>query len=351
MQRRVALITGISGQDGFYLARHLLQQGYTVHGMRRRTSAPLPDRLSQLTADGRHANRLFLHYGDMTDAQSLMRVIQEAGASEIYNLAAQSHVHVSFDKPGYTANVNAMGALYLLEAIRLLGLKDKVRFYQASTSEMYGLVRESPQSETTPFHPRSPYAIAKVFAHQTTVNYREAYGVHASNGICFNHEGPERGENFVSRKITCAVAARRLGSTEVLSLGNLDAKRDWGHVQDYVEGMYLMLQQVQGDDYVLATGESRSVRQFVEHAFHEIGNDVQWEGEGLSERGRDRKTGVLLVGIDPQFFRPSDVDALVGNPAKARAKLGWRPKISFEAMVREMVESDTQRLKANPTIP
>jgi GDPmannose 4,6-dehydratase len=263
---------------------------------------------------------------------------------EIYNLAAQSHVHVSFDKPGYTANVNALGALNLLEGLRLLGLKDQVRFYQASTSEMYGLVRESPQSETTPFHPRSPYAIAKVFAHHTTVNYREAYGFHASNGICFNHEGPERGENFVSRKITRAVAARKLGDKSVLSLGNLDAKRDWGHVQDYVEGMQLMLKQENGDDYVLATGENRSVRQFVEHAYAEIGHELAWDGEGLGETGRDRRTGAVLVAVDPQHFRPADVQALVGDPSKARARLGWKAKISFEAMVREMVESDIRRL-------
>ncbi len=344
MHRRVALITGISGQDGFYLARHLLQQGYVVHGLRRRSSAPPPERIVQLAANGRHANNLFLHFGDMTDPQSLMRVVQEAGPSEIYNLAAQSHVHVSFDKPAYTANVNALGALNLLEGLRLLGLKGEARFYQASTSEMYGLVRESPQSETTVFHPRSPYAIAKVFAHHTTVNYREAYGFHASNGICFNHEGPERGETFVSRKITRAVAARKLGDKSVLSLGNLDAKRDWGHVQDYVEGMQLMLQQERGDDYVLATGENRSVRQFAEIAYREIGHEIEWEGQGLAETGRDRRTGALLIAVDPQFFRPADVEALVGDPRKARSKLGWRTKISFETMVREMVDSDIKRL-------
>jgi GDPmannose 4,6-dehydratase len=344
MHRRVALITGISGQDGFYLARHLLQQGYVVHGLRRRSSAPPPDRLLRLAANGRHANSLFLHFGDMTDPQSLIRVIKEAAPVEIYNLAAQSHVHVSFDKPAYTASVNALGALNLLEALRLLGLKDQVRFYQASTSEMYGLVRESPQTEVTPFHPRSPYAIAKVFAHHTTVNYREAYGFHASNGICFNHEGPERGETFVSRKITRAVAARKLGDKSVLCLGNLDAKRDWGHVQDYVEGMQLMLQQEHGDDYVLATGENRSVRQFAEIAYREIGHELQWEGEGLRENGRDKKTGALLIAVDPKHFRPADVNALVGDSSKARARLGWKAKIPFEAMVREMVSSDVQRL-------
>lgn len=337
--QRVALITGITGQDGTYLARHLLAQGYRVHGLKRRASSSDPDRVNALR-QGPNGDRLTLHYGDMTDAASVIRVLQEARPSEVYNLAAQSHVHVSFEKPAYTAQVNALGALHLLEGIRLLGMKDEVRFYQASTSEMYGAAVESPQRETTPFHPRSPYAIAKVFAHHTTVNYREAYGFHASNGICFNHEGPQRGENFVTRKITRAVAARAAGSAAPLMLGNLDAQRDWGHVQDFVEGMQLMLRQDAGDDYVLATGVSHTVRDFADCAFRHIGVDLAWEGKGLAETGRDRRTGVAVVAVDPQFFRPAEVNSLKGDPTKAQAKLGWRPRIGFEQLVREMVDHD-----------
>ncbi|NWH07851.1 MAG: GDP-mannose 4,6-dehydratase [Alphaproteobacteria bacterium] len=348
MRRRVALITGITGQDGFYLARHLLSEGYQVHGLRRRTSFNGSDRLQNLSDTLNEGGSLTLHHGDMTDQASLIRVLQESKPDEIYNLAAQSHVQVSFEKPAYTTAVNALGVVHLLEAVRLLGLAEQTRLYQASTSEMYGVAESSPQSETTPFRPRSPYAAAKVFAHHIMVNYREAYGFHASNGICFNHEGPERGETFVSRKITLAAAARRLGDKSVLMLGNLSASRDWGHAADFVVGMQQMLQQPHGDDYVLATGVARSVRQFAEAAFRVTGIDLAWEGEGLDERGVDRKSGAVIIAVDPRHFRPSEVQALIGDASKAKEAFGWEPRISFEEMVREMVESDTARMRKEP---
>lgn len=339
MHRRVAFITGITGQDGLALTAHLLEHGYRVHGLKRRSASANGERLARFAAAEREG-RLVLHHGDVTDLASLLRALDAARPAEVYNLAAQSHVQVSFEKPLYTASVNALGALNLLEAVRLTGRADEIRVYQASTSEMYGIAGESPQDEDTPFRPRSPYAIAKLFAHHATVNAREAYGLHASSGICFNHEGPDRGEHFVSRKITRAVAARTRGERGPLRLGNLDAVRDWGHVADYVAGMRLMLAQERGDDYVLATGKAHSVRDFVRLAFAEIDIRVVWEGEGLAEQGRDARTGALLVVVDPQFFRPAEVHALLGNPAKAAARLGWRTTTSFEALVAEMVAAD-----------
>ncbi len=341
MSRKIALITGITGQDGAYLAEFLLGKGYEVHGIKRRSSSFNTGRIDHLYQDPHEPSaRFFLHYGDMTDTSNLIRIVQEVRPDEIYNLAAQSHVQVSFETAEYTANADALGTLRLLEAIRILGMTGKVRFYQASTSELYGKAQEVPQNEKTPFYPRSPYAAAKLYAYWITVNYREAYGMHASNGILFNHESPIRGETFVTRKITRAVAAIRLGLQKQLYLGNLDAKRDWGHARDYVEGMWRMLQQDEPDDYVLATGETHSVREFVERAFGEIGRRIEWRGEGVDETGVDAETGETLVAIDPRYFRPTEVDLLLGDASKARQRLGWRPKTSFPELVREMVAED-----------
>lgn len=341
MSQKVALIAGITGQDGAYLARLLLGKGYIVHGIKRRSSSFNTGRLDELYVDPREGDtRFFLHYGDLTDATNLIRLVQETNPDEIYNLAAQSHVLVSFETPEYTANSDALGTLRLLEAIRILRLGDRVRFYQASTSELYGKVQEVPQRETTPFYPRSPYAAAKLYAYWITVNYREAYGMHASNGILFNHEGPMRGETFVTRKITRAVAAMERGTQKRLYLGNLDAERDWGHARDYVQGMWLMLQQDEPDDYVLATGEKHSVREFVELAFRQVGRKIAWQGTGIDEVGIDEKTGLDIVRIDPAYFRPTEVNELLGDPHKAHAKLGWRHQTTFEELVVEMVEAD-----------
>lgn len=341
MSRKTAIITGITGQDGAYLADLLLSKGYAVHGIKRRSSSFNTGRIDHLYQDPHEARVNFsLHYGDMTDATNLIRIIQEVQPDEVYNLAAQSHVQVSFETAEYTANADAIGTLRLLEAIRLLGLAEKTRFYQASTSELYGKVQEIPQKETTPFYPRSPYAAAKIYAYWITVNYREAYGIHASNGILFNHESPLRGETFVTRKITRAAAAISLGLQEKLYLGNLSAERDWGHARDYVEGMWRILQQDTPDDYVLATGVKHSVRRFVELAFDEVGIRIQWNGSGVAEKGVDAKTGRALVEVDPRYFRPTEVDLLIGDPSKAERVLGWKATTSLEQMVREMVQSD-----------
>jgi len=338
---RVALITGVTGQDGAYLAELLLAKGYTVHGTKRRSSSFNTQRVDHLFHDPHEAGvRFFMHYGDMTDATNLIRIIQETQPDEIYNLAAQSHVLVSFETPEYTANADALGTLRLLEAIRILGMEKRVKFYQASTSELYGAVREVPQRETTPFYPRSPYGVAKLYAYWITVNYREAYGIHASNGILFNHEGPTRGETFVTRKITRAVAAITLGFQDRLYLGNLEARRDWGHARDFVEGMWLIVQQPEPGDYVLATGEAHSVREFVEKAFARVGRGIVWEGKGAAERGVDAGTGKVLVEIDRDYYRPTEVEHLIGDPSKARQKLGWHHKISFDRLIEEMVDAD-----------
>jgi GDPmannose 4,6-dehydratase len=338
--KKTALITGVTGQDGAYLAEFLLAKGYIVHGIKRRSSSFNTGRIDHLYHDTHEQGvSFFIHYGDATDATNLIRIVQETQPGEIYNLAAQSHVQVSFETPEYTANADAIGTLRLLEAIRILGLEKQTRFYQASTSELYGKVQETPQSETTPFYPRSPYAAAKLYAYWITVNYREAYGMHASNGILFNHESPIRGETFVTRKITRAVAAIELGLQDRVFLGNLDAKRDWGHARDYVEGMWLIVQQNEPDDFVLATGEMHSVREFVEKAFAQIGRQIEWRGTGVGEKGVDQ-TGRLLVEVDPRYFRPTEVDLLIGNPSKAHSKLGWHHKTSFDALVREMVDAD-----------
>ena len=335
-----ALITGITGQDGAYLAEFLLNKGYEVHGIKRRTSLFNTDRIDHLYQDPHVKDRNFiLHYGDMTDSSSLVHVIQQVKPEEIYNLAAQSHVQVSFEEPEYTANADALGALRLLEAIRILGLEKKTRYYQASTSELYGLVRESPQKETTPFYPRSPYGVAKLYAYWITVNYREAYGMYACNGILFNHESPVRGETFVTRKITRALSRIKLGLQDRLFLGNLNAKRDWGHAKDYVEMQWLMLQQDQPEDFVIATGRQQSVRDFVTAAANELGIEVRWKGTGKAEKGYDGN-GTCIVEIDPHYFRPTEVDTLLGDPTKAREKLGWEPKITFEELVAEMVRED-----------
>jgi GDPmannose 4,6-dehydratase len=343
---KVALITGITGQDGAFLAELLLGKGYIVHGVKRRSSSFNSERIDHLYQD-RHGEdvRFFLHYGDLTDTSNLIRIIQECQPTEIYNLAAQSHVQVSFETPEYTANADGVGALRLLEAIRILKLGDRTRFYQASTSELYGLVQEVPQRETTPFYPRSPYAAAKLYAYWITVNYREAYGLHASNGILFNHESPLRGETFVTRKITRAVASIALGQQSSVYLGNLDARRDWGHARDYVEGIYRIVQQEEPDDFVLATGEAHSVREFVELAFGEIDRRIEWCGEGVDETGIDRSSGQVVVRVDPAYFRPTEVDLLIGDPSKAHQKLGWRHQTSFGELVREMVRSDLERLQ------
>jgi GDPmannose 4,6-dehydratase len=336
---RVALITGVTGQDGALLAELLLEKGYAVHGIKRRSSSFNTARVDHLYVDPHEEDGRFrMHYGDMTDATNLIRIIQETQPDEIYNLAAQSHVQVSFETPEYTANADALGTLRLLEAIRILRLEGRVRFYQASSSEMYGDA-PPPQDEQSPFRPRSPYAAAKVYAYWITANYREAYGIHASNGILFNHEGPTRGETFVTRKITRAVAAIEGGGQETLYLGNLDARRDWGHASDFVEGIWRIVQQERPDDYVLATGEAHSVREFVERAFAEIGIKITWRGSGVDEQGVDAN-GTRRVAVDPRYFRPTEVTSLLGNPAKARERLGWSPKIGFAQLVREMVQSD-----------
>ncbi len=336
-----ALITGITGQDGAYLAEFLLDKGYEVHGIKRRSSLFNTDRIDHLYRDPHEAEvPLKLHYGDLTDATNLIRVVQQVRPDEIYNLAAQSHVAVSFETPEYTANADALGTLRILEAIRILGLERQTRFYQASTSEMYGKVQEVPQRETTPFYPRSPYGAAKVYAHWITVNYREAYGLYACNGILFNHESPTRGETFVTRKITRGLARIREGLDDCLYLGNLDALRDWGHARDFVRAQWMILQQDTPDDFVIATGEQHSVREFVERAGAHLGYDIEWHGQGLEERGVDRKTGKVLVKVDPRYFRPTEVETLLGDATKARTRLGWQPEVSFEELVREMVETD-----------
>jgi GDPmannose 4,6-dehydratase len=346
MAKRVALITGVTGQDGAYLAEFLLNKGYVVHGLKRRSSSFNTGRVDHLYQDPHEPDlRFAMHYGDLTDATNLIRIVQETQPDEIYNLAAQSHVQVSFETPEYTANADGLGTLRLLEAIRILNMERRVRFYQASTSELYGKVQQLPQTETTPFYPRSPYAAAKLYAYWIVVNYREAYGFHASNGILFNHEGPTRGETFVTRKITRAIAAIELGLQDTLFLGNLDAKRDWGHARDYVEGMWLITQQPDPDDYVLATGETRSVREFVEEAFAQVGKKIVWRGSGVDEKGLDARSGRTLVGIDPRYFRPTEVDLLIGDSTKAREKLGWRHKVSFDALVAEMVQADLELVR------
>ena len=339
MGRRVALITGVTGQDGALLSELLLSKGYAVHGIKRRSSSFNTARVDHLYVDPHEKDgRFWMHYGDMTDATNLIRIIQETQPDEIYNLAAQSHVQVSFETPEYTANADGLGTLRLLEAVRILKMESRVRFYQASSSEMYGDA-PPPQDERTPFRPRSPYAAAKVYAYWITANYREAYGIHASNGILFNHEGPTRGETFVTRKITRAVAAIGAGIQDMVYLGNLDARRDWGHARDYVEGIWLIAQQESPDDYILATGEAHSVREFVEQAFSCIGMAITWRGSGVDEQGVDAQ-GNRRVAVDPRYFRPTEVSSLLGNPSKARERLGWRHKIGFEQLVREMVQSD-----------
>lgn len=345
MAEKVALITGVTGQDGAYLAELLLSKGYVVHGIKRRSSSLNTGRIDHLYVDPHVPNtRFFLHFGDSTDSTNLIRLIQDTQPTEIYNLAAQSHVQVSFETPEYTANADALGTLRILEAIRILRLEDKVRFYQASTSELYGKVQEIPQTEKTPFYPRSPYGVAKLYAYWITVNYREAYGIHASNGILFNHESPLRGETFVTRKITRAVAAISRGLQDKIYLGNLRAKRDWGHARDFVEGMWMIMQQDQPDDYVLATGEMHSVQEFVERAFAIVGRKLAWRGEGKDEVGFDIATGQVLVEVDAHYFRPTEVDLLVGDATKAHTKLGWKHKVSFDTLVTEMVNSDLNLL-------
>jgi len=335
-----ALITGVTGQDGAYLAEFLLGKGYEVHGIKRRTSLFNTDRIDHLYQDPHESGRRFiLHHGDLTDSSSLIRIIQQVQPDEIYNLAAQSHVAVSFEEPEYTANSDALGALRILEAIRILGLERKTRFYQASTSELFGLVQETPQKETTPFYPRSPYACAKLYAYWITVNYREAYGMYACNGILFNHESPVRGETFVTRKITRALARIKLGLQDCLFLGNMDAKRDWGHAKDYVEMQWLMLQQEQAEDFVIATGVQYSVRDFVNAAAKELGMEIRWEGHGVDEKGFDAH-GKCIVAVDPRYFRPTEVETLLGDPGKAKQKLGWTPRITFDELVAEMVRED-----------
>jgi GDPmannose 4,6-dehydratase len=338
--KKVALITGVTGQDGAYLAEFLLNKGYIVHGIKRRASSFNTARVDHLYRDPHEDGvRFFLHHGDLTDSSSLIRIIQQVQPDEIYNLAAQSHVAVSFEEPEYTANSDALGTLRVLEAMRILGLQKKTRFYQASTSELYGLVQETPQKETTPFYPRSPYAVAKLYAYWITVNYREAYGMYACNGILFNHESPVRGENFVTRKITRALARIKLGLQKRLYLGNLDAKRDWGHARDYVEVQWLMLQQEKPEDFVIATGVQYSVRDFVNAASEELGIHVRWEGSGVDEKGYDTN-GNCIVSVDPRYFRPTEVETLLGDATKAREKLGWQPKTSFDELVKEMVRED-----------
>lgn len=360
MTRKIALITGVTGQDGAYLSEFLLGKGYEVHGIKRRTSLFNTDRIDHLYQDPHVKDRRFiLHHGDLTDSTSLVRIIQKVQPNEIYNLAAQSHVAVSFEEPEYTANADGIGALRILEAIRILGMEKKARYYQASTSELYGLVQEVPQKETTPFYPRSPYAVAKLYAYWITVNYREAYGIYACNGILFNHESPVRGETFVTRKITRAIARIALGLQECLYLGNLSALRDWGHARDYVEMQWLMLQQDQPDDFVIATGVQYSVRQFVDFAAEELGISLAWEGEGERETGRvvavsnkdvKVKAGDVIVRVDPRYFRPTEVETLLGDPTKAREKLGWTPQTSLRELVKEMVQSDYTAAKRDALV-
>lgn len=348
---KVALITGITGQDGAYLSEFLLAKGYEVHGVRRRTSLFNTDRIDHLYQDPHELDcRLFLHYGDLTDASSLTRIIQQVQPDEIYNLAAQSHVAVSFEEPEYTANSDALGTLRILEAMRILGLTKKTKFYQASSSELYGLVQEVPQKETTPFYPRSPYAVAKLYAYWITINYREAYNMFACNGILFNHESPLRGETFVTRKITRGLSRIKIGLQQRLYLGNLSALRDWGHARDYVEMQWLMLQQDIPEDFVIATGQQFSVREFVTQAAAELDIQIEWRGEGVEEKGYDAKSGQLIVEVDPRYFRPSEVETLLGDPTKARQKLGWVPKTDFPALVAEMVQSDFQEAKRDHLI-
>ena len=341
-----ALITGITGQDGSYLAEFLLKKGYEVHGIKRRASSFNTDRIDHLYEDPHEPDvKLILHYGDMTDATNLIRIIQEVQPTEIYNLAAQSHVQVSFESPEYTANSDALGTLRVLEAVRILGLEKKTRIYQASTSEMFGKVQEVPQKETTPFYPRSPYGAAKVYAYWITVNYREAYGMHTSNGILFNHESPVRGETFVTRKITRALARIKEGLQEKLYIGNLDSLRDWGHARDFVEAMWLVLQQDEPGDYVIATGEQHSVREFIQAAAGELEMDIEWQGSGIDEIGIDRNSGKELIAVDSRYFRPTEVETLLGDPSKAKSELGWEAKISFAELVKEMVATDHEDAK------
>ena len=346
MADKVALITGITGQDGAYLAEMLLKKGYEVHGLKRRSSSFNTNRIDHLYQDPHiDEQNFFLHYGELTDSTNLIRKVQEIQPDEIYNLGAQSHVQVSFENPEFTADTDALGTLRLLEAIRLLGLVEKTRFYQASTSELYGLIQETPQKETTPFYPRSPYAVAKLYSYWITVNYREAYNMFATNGILFNHESPVRGETFVTRKITRAVAKISLGLQEKMYLGNLDAKRDWGHAKDYVEGMWLILQADKPEDFVLASGRTTKVKDFAALAFKEVGIDIEWKGSGLDEVGLDSKTGKTLIQVDPKYFRPTEVDLLIGDPSKAKEKLGWERKYSLEDLVKEMVKHDLEGAK------
>lgn len=352
LAEKIALITGITGQDGAYLADFLLAKGYRVHGVKRRTSIINTSRIDHIFEEVFEDEAQFtLHYGDMTDTANLIRIVQETQPTEIYNLAAQSHVQVSFDQAEYTANTDGLGPLRLLEAIRILGMEKRTRIYQASTSELYGLVRETPQSETTPFYPRSPYGVAKLYGYWITVNYRESYGIHASNGILFNHESPIRGETFVTRKISRAVAHILAEKQDKLLLGNLDAKRDWGHARDYVEAMWAILQQDEPDDYVIATGETHSVREFVELAFKRIGTKIVWEGSGVDEVGRDAETGQVRVEVDARYFRPAEVDLLLGDPTKAHEKLGWQHQLSFEDLVNEMVDADLKALASFKPLP
>ena len=346
-KRKIALISGVTGQDGSYLTEFLLGKGYIVHGIKRRASSFNTERIDHIYQDPHERGRRFiLHYGDMTDATNLMKIIQKIQPDEIYNLAAMSHVQVSFEMPEYTANTDGLGALRLLEAIRILGLEKKTKFYQASTSELFsGKPGEAPQNERTPFYPRSPYGVAKLYAYWITVNYREAYNIFACNGILMNHESPRRGETFVTRKITMAATRISLGLQDKLYLGNLNAKRDWGHSKDSVEAMWLMLQQPEPDDYVIATGKQHSVREFCQLAFKELGIDLEWQGEGLNEKGIDKKTGKVIVGVDPRYFRPTEIESLLGDSRKAREKLGWRPKTSFQELIKEMVQSDLEEAK------
>ena len=345
MKRKVALITGVTGQDGAYLAEFLLKKNYVVHGIKRRSSSFNTERVNHLYSDPHEKGvRFFMHYGDMTDSANIIRIIQETKPDEIYNLAAQSHVKVSFETPEYTANTDALGTLRILEAIRILGLEKKIKFYQASTSELFGDVKP-PQDELTPFKPKSPYGSAKLYAYWVTINYRESYGIHASNGILFNHESSLRGETFVTRKITRGIAAIKLGTQKKIYVGNLNARRDWGHAKDYVRGMWLMLQQDRPDDYILATGESHTVREFVELAFREVGCQIEWQGSGLKEKGINKKTKKIMIEVDSRYFRPNEVEHLCGDPTKARQKLGWRHKINFTQLVKEMVKSDLSKVK------
>ena len=351
MNKKVALITGITGQDGAYLAEFLLDKGYEVHGIKRRSSSFNTDRIDHLYQDPHEkGRRFFLHYGDLSDSMSIVRIIQQVEPDEIYNLGAQSHVAVSFESPEYTADTVGIGALRVLDAIRVLGLEKKTRYYQASTSELYGLVQEVPQKETTPFYPRSPYAAAKLYAYWITVNYREAYGIYACNGILFNHESPIRGETFVTRKITRALARISLGLQDCLYLGNLDAKRDWGHAKDYVRMQWMMLQQDQPDDFCIATGVQYSVRDFCNAAYAHIGRKIRWEGNGRDEKGYDAETGQCIVAVDPRYFRPTEVETLLGDPTKAKEKLGWVPEITFDQMVHEMMEHDLNIAKRDALV-